>query len=178
MIAGFIYLYKKLPLAYFLFLLAVLIGAPVLMFKNYEKRFMLSFVPDALQVTSVVYTTEESWGFGPGGNETGIRVYRLPEQVANEISLQGIEFLNNLPPNHNQQERRWRGRYQTWLPTPISESDKWKLRAQAQALNIYDYLCAYGFCIKVDDAVVKQTTDIIWAIRQLLMLMLYRLFCS
>ncbi len=158
---GLFYAYKKLPLSYFLLLLFTLIAGPFSAFKNYERSLMLSIVPDALHVTSISYSEEESWGFGPGGNEAGIRFYPLPSQIADEISQRGIEFFNNLPPNQNQQSRGWHGRYEKWSQTPISENDIWKPKKETGSLDIYDYICAYGFCINIDHDVMKQATEIV-----------------
>jgi hypothetical protein len=160
-VVGLFYAYKKLPRSYFLLLLFALIAGPFAAFKSYERGFMLSVVPDALHVNTISYSEEESWEFGPGSNEAGIRVYPLPKQIADEISQRGIEFFNNLPPNQNQQSRKWRGRYEKWSQTPISANDRWKPKEETGSLDIYDYICAYGFCIKIDDAVVKQATEIV-----------------
>lgn len=155
------YAYKKLPCFYFLLFIVALVGVPIAGFNSYERSFMLSVVPDALQVTSISYSKEESWGFGPGGNEAGIRIYPLQSQIADVISQRGIEFFDNLPPNHDQRSRKWRGVYRKWSQTPISENDRWKPKEDTGNLDIYDYICAYGFCIDIDDEVVKQTTEII-----------------
>lgn len=130
----------------------MIIASPIAAFKIYERDFKLSVVPDALQVSSISYSEEESWGFGPGGNEAGIRVYPLSGEIANQITKRGIEFFNNLPANKDQKKRRWRGRYGTWNETPVKEEGD---------LDIYDYICRYGFCIEIDDTVVAQATDII-----------------
>lgn len=162
--AGLIYAlfqaYKRLSRLYFLLLLIVLVVIPYAAFKNWEASFMLSSVPDALNITFISYSEEESWGFGPSGNEAGIRVYPLPEQIANEISLRGLEFFNNLPPNH-QQSREWRGRYEKWLETPIRPDSQWKPNERTARLDIYDYICAYGFCIDVEPSVVEEANAII-----------------
>jgi hypothetical protein len=161
-LGGLFYAFKKLPRLYSLLLLVALIVGPFMAFKSYERSFMLSVVPDALHVTSISYSKEESWGFGPGGNEAGIRIYPLSNQVADEISQKGIEFFNNLPPNKDQDSRRWRGNYSEWSQTPISADGKrWKSKKETGSLNIYDYICAYGFCIEIDDAMLKQATEII-----------------
>jgi hypothetical protein len=54
-------------------------------------------VPAYLQVSKVLYVKEESWGFGPGGNETGLLVYELPADVAaaiggNRHQYEGVSF--------------------------------------------------------------------------------------
>jgi len=159
-IAGVIFAFKKLPRVYFFLILSMLIVSPIVVFKIYERNFKLSVVPDALQVSSISYSEEESWGFGPGGNEAGIRVYPLSEKIANQIRKRGIEFFNNLPANKNQQKRRWRGRYASWNETPVKEDRYWK-RKERGGLDIYEYICRYGFCIKIDEKVVLQATDII-----------------
>lgn len=119
-IAGGVYAYRKLPGYLFLLLVILAMAMPIAVFTNYERRFMLSFAPDALEVHSIGYREEESWGrFGPGGNEAGIRVYPLPDKIARQVSEQGLEFLDNLPPNQDQGSRRWRGYYGEWSETPI-----------------------------------------------------------
>jgi hypothetical protein len=61
-IVSLIYSYKKLSLLKFLLLLslviALVIGTPLIAFKIYERNFMLSVVPDALNVTSISYSEE------------------------------------------------------------------------------------------------------------------------
>ena len=156
---SYAYKYKKPPRVYFWLLLFVLIAGPYAAFKSYERSFMLSVVPDAFHVTAISYSEEESWGFGPGGNEAGIRVYPLSGQIADEISQRGIEFFNNLPPNRDQRSRGWRGRYETWSQTPISETKYWKTKGEMKGLDIYDFICRYGFCIGIDPKVVKEAND-------------------
>jgi hypothetical protein len=161
MIAGLVYAYKKLPRAYFLLLIFTLVAGPFAAFKSYEKSSMLSVIPDGLHITAISYSKEESWGFGPGGNEAGIRVYPLSEQIENEISQRGIEFFNNLPPNQDQQDRRWRGSYEAWSQTPINATKYWQVKEETGKLDIYDYICAYGFCIDIKPAVVTEANEII-----------------
>lgn len=157
---GFL-VYKRLSLLYFLLLLFALVATPYLVFKSYEKEFLFSIVPDALKVKSISYREEESWGFGPGGNEAGIRIYPLSEQIASEISQRGIEFFNNLPPNQDQQSRDWRGRYENWSETPIRANERWKWNLNTAQLDIYDYIGAYGFSIDIKPEVVKQANEIV-----------------
>lgn len=159
-ITGTVFAYKKLTHSHFALLLFFLVISPVVAFKIYERDFKLSVVPDALQVSSISYSEEESWGFGPGGNEAGIRVYPLSEEIANQITKRGIDFFNNLPANKNQQNRRWRGRYESWNETPVKEEKYWKRKGEV-GLDVYDYICRYGFCIEIDEAVVGQATDMI-----------------
>lgn len=125
-------------------------------FAQYHLDFMLSAVPDALGVHSVSYRKEESWGFGPGGNEAGVRVYPLEEQIAVQVREGGLAFFSNMPPNKNNKGRRWRGVYSEWRETPIKSSEHWRPDIRSGKLEVYDYVCRYGFCIEIDDDVVEE----------------------
>ena len=138
-----------------------LFGTPYLAYKLYERNFQLDVIPDALGVISVSYSKEESWGFGPGGNEAGIRVYPLPENVSLTINARGIEFFKDMPKNKAQQQMEWRGVYSNWKETPIKPDRKWGENKTSGSLNVYDYVCAYGFCIDIKSAIVKDANSAI-----------------
>ncbi|MGL4994814.1 MAG: hypothetical protein ACRC6G_01410 [Deefgea sp.] len=160
-LAGLIYAYRKLPRRYFVFLIVLLLACPFITFKVYERDFMFSFVPDALQVESITYQKEESWGFGPGAHETAIRIYPLPDVIAHLIAEQGLEFFTQMPANHNQNSRDWRGQYSNWSETPIQDSSRWQSDKKTRRFNINDYLCTYGFCIDIQPAVLEEANTII-----------------
>jgi hypothetical protein len=158
-VGGLVLAYRKLPKCIFIALVLTFVAVPVARFKIYERRFMLSTVPDALDVSAIAYSKEESWGFGPGGNEAGIRVYPLPEHVSKEIEARGIDFFNTMPPNTDQNEREWRGSYTKWEETPIKTEGYWD--SGKKRLDIYDYICAYGFCIDIEPEIVSQANEIV-----------------
>jgi hypothetical protein len=160
-IVSLIYSYKKLSLLKFLLLLSLVIGTPLIAFKIDERNFNLSVVPDALKVTSISYSEEAAEGFGPGGNEAGIRTYQMPEQISKEIESRGIEFFRNLPPNKHLEDRDWRGRYDDWKETPIKAEGHWKQNEKNKNLNIYDYICAYAVCIDIKPEIVAQASLIV-----------------
>lgn len=183
-IAGTIYVlvkvYKKYPRPYFFLLLFVVVTTPVALFKIHEHRVdvhnqqrMLSFIPDALQIEQIHCSKEQSWDagwatFGGGGNEAGIIVYPLSESVSNEILKQGIEFFDNMPHNYkNFTNRDWRGKYRNWSETPITPDHYhvWKKAKEVGrdtgSLNIYDYICLYGFCIDIEPGIVAEANAII-----------------
>lgn len=154
------YAYKRLRLNHFLVLLAALILTPIVTWKFYERQFMLEAVPQALGVRTVSYQLEESWGFGPGGNEAGIRFYPLPEDIATAIEKEGVKYLDRLPQNTDQERRRWRGRYEQWNETPI-KGEHWQINAATGLLNVTDYICAYGFCIDIPPERLRQANEIV-----------------
>lgn len=160
-IAALIYAYRKLPRSHFFLLLSLLMAGSFVAFRVYEQDFKLSVVPDALHVSTLSYSEEESWGFGPGGNEAGIRVYPLPEREANQMSERGIEFFKKLPRNQHQSDRKWRGMYEQWSETPIKPDRNWKPNSKTQRFDILDYICAYGFCIDIDPAVAEEANAIV-----------------
>ncbi len=160
MLGALIYAYRKLRFKRFLLLVASLALVPTATWKFYERKFNLEVIPDALEVRTVSYRNEESWGFGPGGNEAGILIYPLPEDVSRKALRGGIKYFENLPPNQDQQSRNWRGRYELWSETPIRE-DRWEINPGTGLLNVTDYICAYGFCIHIPPDRLKQVNEII-----------------
>jgi len=90
-------------------------------------------------------------------------VYPLSSQIADEISQTGMAFFNNKIPPTDPNERNWRGKYGGWSQTPIRADDKWGEEAETGNLNLYHYICrsTEGACIPIDDAVLKQATEIV-----------------
>jgi len=118
---------------------AVLLVFVVIVFgwyRWYLNSHHLSFVPRELGVTSVDYSEEKSWGFGPGGNETGFLAYTMPPQVAEKIERDGLKFFQGL-----------RSDYWNWSSTPVVRNNNW---GREQPLTISGYLGHYGFMIEVD----------------------------
>lgn len=120
-----------------------------------EHRHRLAFVPQGLQVRSIEYANEASWGFGPGGNEAGIVVYALPVGVADRIEAQGVRFLDTLGDDRSPRSGGWQGRFDGWKPTPVAPDAHWPAGAGGKRSLVYDYVCAYGFCIDIEDTILK-----------------------
>jgi len=160
LVGALVLAYRKLALAHFLLLVATLVLAPTCAWKYQERANLLQFVPDALAVRTIDYRNEESWGFGPGGNEAGIRFYALPEDVSRQAAAQGLPYFEKLPANQDQASRDWRGRYDDWRETPI-RGDDWKVDPATGLANVLDYICAYGFCIDIPPDRLAQANDIV-----------------
>lgn len=157
---GLVLVYRKLSVWAFLLLIGLLTLAPVVAYKAYERQHNLNHVPDGLGVSTISYELQESWGFGPGGNEAGILVYPLSEEVSRQVEQGGVKFLQTMPPNQDQADRRWQGAYETWLETP-AVTPQWKLNAKTGRLDVMDYICAYGFCIDVEPGIVNEANEIV-----------------
>jgi hypothetical protein len=128
-------------------------------FKFSEWKYHLSVVPDALNVSTILYSNEESWGFGPGGNETGIIVYELPDGIAREIQKAGIEYFAKLP-QKTENGRNWHLVYRKWQNTPMQLDLNWadpeidgKTISTPPTQKIENYLNVYGFGIPIDSSI-------------------------
>jgi hypothetical protein len=136
-------------------------------FKLLERKHRFSFVPEALGVSNILYANEESWGFGPGGNETGVIAYELPDAVAKEIQRAGVGFFAAMPPKAGD-SHDWHGRYEKWQPTPILGDPSWasgELDRKNVTVNspqkIAHYLDKYGFGIPIDSHIEQIVNEAI-----------------
>jgi hypothetical protein len=66
----------------------------------------------------VAYASERSFGFGPGGNETGIVVYDLPADLAAAVARGGVSYLASLDTS--------RSPLDGWIETPIALDGRWR----------------------------------------------------
>ncbi len=124
-------------------------------YNAFKERYYLSIMPYKLNVKKTLYVNEESWGFGPGGNETGIIVYELADEVVNEIQKVGTTnfFESNVG----------FGDYINWQQTPVKLSDAWegsRIGGEAvlniQSTKIGNYLDRYAFSIYVDPKIESE----------------------
>lgn len=118
--------------------------------KMFERQHWLSFMPPDLRVTKILYVQTEDWGFGPGGNETGVVLYALPEQVAAQLHGPRTLSVGAL------------GMVQDWKPTPLRGHREWIEGEGALAQTgpvpvprLYNFLNQYGFGISIDPAVME-----------------------
>jgi hypothetical protein len=107
------------------------------------QRHWLSRLPSGLNVTKILYVAEESWGFGPGGNETGVVLYELPENTVRQLKERGIDSLYGGA---------------GWSTTPMNRTGKWFKTIDGDMLaapSLDNFLDQYGFGIPVDPAITK-----------------------
>lgn len=134
----------------------------------YVRWWHLSFVPPAMGVSSILYVKEEAWGFGPGGNETGVIVYELPEEAAEDIRRVGMQYFTALPVKHHTQGfEGWNGVYDTWQPTPVlveqnlSSGNEVKVVKVPLRIKHYMRMPENGFGIDIDPAIACDIDDAI-----------------
>lgn len=154
-----------------LFFVIGLFMAVFLAWKAFVYHHHLRFVPEAMNVWWVRYVAEESWGFGPGGNETGIIVYDMPDKMRDALNDRGVAWLESLPPP---EWSGWQGRYGKWHTTPVPTTEfAWAdpaacpPEASDRHLFIYrngcpsvsGYMGAYGFPIPFDADVEEMVNE-------------------
>lgn len=117
----------------------------------------LGHPPGALDVTRRLYVSEESWGFGPGGNEAGFLAYALPESTARQIDVEGLAWFDRL--RDGRRGEGWRGRFGDWQRTPVVADGRWQPDPSSGRMEVLDYVCAYGFCIDIDQGQLRAAED-------------------
>lgn len=127
--------------------LVIIILIPIFGFKACNYSYHLSLVPQGMRVWRVLYSKEEVYGFGPGGNEAGVIVYKLPNDVVNKIKKSGIDYFSTLPSVYNRVS--WHGIYRTWRSTPIEQDWVTEIRQQESTVTPYttgiaNYLDTHG----------------------------------
>jgi len=157
-----------------LFFVVCVFTAAFLAWECFVYHHHLRFVPEAMNVWWVRYVSEESWGFGPGGNESGIIVYDMPDNVREELEDKGLTWLETLPPNSWQ---GLQGRYFDWHTTPVPTTHSWAdpaacpPKASDRYITIYPngcpsisgYMGAYGFPISFDRDVEKMVNEALFS---------------
>ncbi|HOY70512.1 MAG TPA: hypothetical protein PL131_07160 [Methylotenera sp.] len=149
----------KKPIAT-LAILAIFTACLYGMYKHALNRHHLNLLPAQLQVSKTLYVKEESWGIGmPGDNETGLITYELPEEQAQKMMRQGLEYFANVHDSFGHEVNGWE-------ETPIKLGDAWQGPrynseepvSNIDTLSIENYLDRYGFGIPIDGD-VKEMID-------------------
>ena len=117
-------------------------------YKAAEYRFRLNLVPARLGVLWISSVKEHALGLGPGGLETGVIVYSLPEATAREIRNRGMNYFAEEQPSTTREAAV----HETWHATPIDKGPlSWEETRDlegssgSQTRRIADFLNRYGF---------------------------------
>ena len=95
-------------------------------------------LPKELSLSEPEYTKEVIHFVGPGGINQSFKVFKLSPEVAQEINLNGLSFLNSMPSAINYRyelKRRSNGStpywmsFPKWSALPIQKDDRWKRRS-------------------------------------------------
>lgn len=101
----------------------------------------------ALGITEIVYVAETDSGIGPGDHESGVRLFVMPERMAEAIAAGGINHLNALPTSST-------GGAWDWKPTPVRSGDAdWPMSDGDGVATLADVMERYWSSTEVTDAV-------------------------
>lgn len=127
---------------------------------DYSYRSARGHLPAALKIVNITYQNEEVWGFGPGGNETGVLVYSLDAKSWAAIDEHGLAFLETLTHTANHPRHPWP---LLWEQTPIAQAHEswWRIPdpgnyPMGDAPRLMNYLARYGFWIPVNETVKEE----------------------
>ncbi|MDO8343635.1 MAG: hypothetical protein Q7T48_10575 [Cellvibrio sp.] len=119
------------------------------------ETYDLSYVPKSFGVSKILYNSQKSLGFGPGGNETGIIIYELPVEVAEKIMNGGLAYLNGLPQQPGN-TYDWHGRFHKWGETPLLLHGDDGTPRKTLDHEIGHYLDRYGFGIELEKEIERE----------------------
>jgi hypothetical protein len=141
----------------------VTLAVPYAWYRFALHQHRIALVPADLHVSTILYAVEESWGFGPGGNEVGLIVYDLPAATAQALRAGGISYFgraDNKALRHDRQRS-----FAVWSATPMVMDRRWQgMAPQVHPPPPYSpivaYLGQYGFGYEVViDARVRRMVD-------------------
>ena len=131
--------------------------------KLYMHRYRLGLVPSRLKVSGVLYVKELLWGIGPGGNETGVLVFALPEDSVVSQKTGCIGFLRQAC-SASAMSRKTGGRFSEWKATPMLAERQWLERESTSrgasasgSPRIANFLDQYGFGISIDEEIQEMS---------------------
>lgn len=119
---------------FFVIVLIAMIVAPYSWYKNYERETYLSYIPQGLNVSKIVYAYSEE--------DTTLVIYELPVQIADNVQKYGLSYLKTLLEEHKTNEEYYRNTYSDWKELPLG----YKL------INFYD---SAGSTTNIDPKIIK-----------------------
>lgn len=99
-------------------------------------------LPPGLGLWWRVYAQNRTWGFGPGGNETGFNAFVLPAGAAERVRSGGTALLARLAP-----ESEWRETPVPSEPPWVAEAGDRSVELEPGSVSVLAYLGRYGFFI-------------------------------
>lgn len=147
----------------------ILVGVlAALAFKVIEYRTRLTYLPEGFGAWRIVYAEERVYGFGPGGNDTGLVVYAMPEAMRESLARQGIGWLQALAASGDR--GRHRG-FTAWHRTPTGPGPSWAdpdrcTRGSAPTgtcPGIAVFLNRYGFGLPIRASVERMANQALFA---------------
>ena len=132
--------------------------------KSCERRWQMGHVPVALNISKIIYSKEESWRFGPGGNESAVVVCKLPEEMITTVRRQGIIFVSATNSQINDGPDSYRRVYSNWKTTPVDTNSVWGCEpvecSLPRKINVENFLGRYGFGVKLPSQILTEINKV------------------
>lgn len=145
-----VWLEKKYKLKFwigFFFSIIFTIFGVLYALKAYEIKWYLEHIPQEMNISEIIYMEKEFWGFGPGGNETGVIEFKLPLKNSKQIKKMGINYFATLSRDDTARNKYIR-MCGSWNETPLLNDSNlsWKLES---------FLNQKGFGIPINTDIAK-----------------------
>lgn len=136
-------------------LVIMVVASPYIAYKTMIYSHYKSYLPPDMGVWKQLYSKNESWGFGPGGNETGLIEFELPSRVSESITKEGTDYLKRL--------KSGKGCSDEWQETPNIGQNWYKTDNTNNSTipEIQNYLYRYGFYIPIDKEIINEVNQTI-----------------
>lgn len=116
-------------------------------YKALEAQFYYDRSPRGAGLGSIAYMRTQGWGFGPGGNETGIVVFHLSARSVQALRRDPHGFLLTLSPQNSPPSSGYDcSLYEQWRETPLNSE-----ATQNEPMTWQQFSDRYGFGITISD---------------------------
>lgn len=127
--------------------------------------FYLARVPEKLGVTTILSKEQDSAGFGPGGNESGVISYRLPSKIARDIRAYGLAYFEDIDTKNkvlsvNKYDSHfYRAYYALHQLSARVHYSYWKETPANSEFKLSRFLDKYGFGVKINPKIETQINN-------------------
>jgi len=145
--------------------LALVVATPVIAWKFFAYFVEMNRIPDGLSINGKIHGEEQTFGFGPGGAETGLAIYVLSSDDAERLKAQNATLIDS---DRIGAAMGQSGKFGAWRRTPIDvdgDPRSWGESGQVEtpraAPRIRNFLGRYGFAIPVEPPVEALVDSVI-----------------
>ncbi|KCZ49925.1 MULTISPECIES: hypothetical protein [unclassified Hyphomonas] len=145
---------KRLGIGVVLAVLVIWAGYTALSNAFYHGR-----MPEHAGVGRILYKRVESFGFGPGGNETGLVIFRMNAHAVKRLQSDPDAFFQKVSESGSGRCHRFR----SWTETPFVPEQRWGEASRSvepgSPATIEEITNQYGFGIRFNARYVRMLND-------------------
>ena len=128
--------------------------------KSCERRWQLGHVPVPFNISEIIYSKEDSQGFGPGAREAGVVVYKLPDETIRKVREQGLIFVGASNSQLAEGQDGYRRKYSNWKTTSIEGIREWRCEStecpSPGKISVQNFLGADGYGVSIPSHISKE----------------------